>query len=217
MQITIKEATLSNNQPLTLNVDKSSTILEIKKQIQLYKQIPVAQQQLVFNGKLLEDEKSLSYYSIENGTILQLILKYGYGPPSILYCVFRGHIKVEPVIDTYKYFSGSNKRNTIPRIVQIEQEWPQDKPLTIYLYSKMFLELKSKYINDEETLNPNAIEYYENGLIISVSKLKSDKNWKCLVNFLRREIQGSKLFFADFDDDKVCFIPGENGFTPGSR
>ncbi|CAG8636998.1 42506_t:CDS:1 [Gigaspora margarita] len=49
------------------------TIGCIKLEIQTLKEIPVSKQQLIFNGKLLENEWTLSDYDIEDNSMLHLI------------------------------------------------------------------------------------------------------------------------------------------------
>ena len=49
---------------------KSNTIKNVKERIQLSENIPCNMQRLFFLGRRLEDKYTLSYYSIENGSIL---------------------------------------------------------------------------------------------------------------------------------------------------
>lgn len=59
-----------------VDIQDSSTILDIKKQVQTSMKIPVAQQTLLFVGKALVDDKPISYYpNIKEGTKLNLVVK----------------------------------------------------------------------------------------------------------------------------------------------
>lgn len=51
------------------------TVAELKNKIQEADQIPLDQQRLVYNGKQLEDERTLDYYNIIKDTIIHIILR----------------------------------------------------------------------------------------------------------------------------------------------
>lgn len=59
---------------LTLEVDDSETIDDIKAKIQDKEGVPPDQQRLVFHGRVLEDNRTLSDYDIGNGDTINLIL-----------------------------------------------------------------------------------------------------------------------------------------------
>ena len=65
-------------QIITLNVEASDTIRSIKEKIQDNDPIPPDQQSLVFEGKQLEDDRTLENYMIENDSTLYLYLRGGY-------------------------------------------------------------------------------------------------------------------------------------------
>ena len=66
---------------IELDYNSSYTILEIKKQIENKTNIPILKQRLVFKGKMLHDEYTLSYYNIPFYGILHLLLRpKGAGP-----------------------------------------------------------------------------------------------------------------------------------------
>lgn len=59
----------------SVNVHHKMIVSELKDMIEKIEQTPFDQQRLVYNGKQLEDDRTLDYYNIQKDTVVHIILR----------------------------------------------------------------------------------------------------------------------------------------------
>ncbi|CAN6552830.1 unnamed protein product [Malus baccata var. baccata] len=72
---------LQRGRSFTIEVGYFDTVLEIKEKVQKYQGIPISHQTLIFNGRVLDDERNIEYCDIYNNSRIQLLVASEFDKP----------------------------------------------------------------------------------------------------------------------------------------
>lgn len=66
-----------------VEVEPNETVLDLKKKLSKKQKLPVEQQRIIYEGKMMQDSKTLADYNIKNNSVIHMVLRLRGGEEEI--------------------------------------------------------------------------------------------------------------------------------------